>query len=393
MTVEFFVLGTPEVRRDAALVEVGHARQLSVLAVLLVDVNQVVSVDKLLARVWGDAPPRQAKSALYSYISRLRAALHGVPIVRRSGGYVLEADPLHVDLHRFRALVGEGRPGEAMALVRGEPFEGLRGAWFAGLRETVAGEITAAELDHTDARLAAGEHRAMVAELTTRTAERPLDERLAGQLMRALTGADRRSDALAHYSRLRDRLADELGLDPSPALRDLATSIQRPQWSPRQLPAPPQGFTGREAELEALGDGPIVTITGPAGTGKTWLALHWAHEHAADYPDGQLFVDLNGRDPADVVRAFITALGTAPDGIPPEPHAQTALYRTLLANRRMLIVLDDAADTAQVVPLLPGTALCRVVVTSRERLPGLVTAHGARPVVLQPAPEHEQRPE
>ncbi|GGU36796.1 AfsR/SARP family transcriptional regulator [Lentzea flava] len=382
MTLSFHVLGTPEVRRGAALVDVGHARQLSVLAVLLVDVNQVVSVDKLLARVWGEAPPRQAKSALYSYVSRLRTALDGPPILRRSGGYVLEADPEAVDLHRFRSLVALGRPGEAMALVRGEPFEGLQGAWFAGQRETVSREITAAELDHTDASLAAGEHRALVAELTARTAERPLDERLAGQLMRALIGADRRSDALAHYARLRHRLADELGLDPGPALRDLAASIQRPQWSPRQLPSPPEGFTGREAELEALGEGPIVTITGPAGTGKTWLALRWAHEHAADFPDGQLFVDLNGSDPADVVRAFITALGTAPDGIPPEPHAQTALYRTLLANRRMLIVLDNAADTAQVVPLLPGTPRCHVIVTSRERLPGLVTAHGARPVVV-----------
>jgi DNA-binding SARP family transcriptional activator len=380
---EFHLLGTPEIRRGTALVDVGHARQLSVLAVLLVDVNQVVGVDKLLARVWGEGPPRQAKSALYSYLSRLRAALDGLPIVRRSGGYVLEADPSSIDLHRFRALVNQGRHGEAMALVRGEPFEGLHGPWFAGLRETVTGEITAAELDHTDARLETGEHRTLVAELTARTNERPLDERLAGQLMRALIGAGQRSDALAYYSRLQHQLADELGLDPGPALRDLRASLaQRPQWSPRRLPAAPQGFTGRDEQLAALADGPIVTITGPAGAGKTWLALQWAHEHAADYPDGQLFVDLDGSDPADVVREFITALGTSRVGIPPEPHAQTALYRTLLADRRMLIVLDNAADTAQVVPLLPGTPQCRVVVTSRERLPGLVTAHGARPVVL-----------
>ncbi|NGY57443.1 AAA family ATPase [Lentzea sp. NEAU-D13] len=391
MTHSFHVLGTPEVRRGDVVVEVGHARQLSVLAVLLVDVNQVVSVDKLLSRVWGDTPPRQAKAALYSYVSRLRTALDVIPIVRRSGGYVLQTDPLSIDLHRFRSLAANGQPGEAISLVRGEPFEGLHGAWFDGLRETLAGEITAAELAHTDSRLAAGEHADLIPELTARTTEHPLDERLAGQLMRALIGADRRSDALAHYSRLRDRLADELGLDPGPALRDLRASLlHRPQWSPRQLPAAP-AFTGTAAQLAALDDGPIVTITGPPGTGKTTLALHWAHEHAADYPDGQLFVDLNGSDPTDVVREFLTALGTSPDGIPPEPHAQTALYRTLLADRRMLIVLDDAADTAQVVPLLPGTPRCRVVVTSRERLPGLVTAHGARPVVLQP--EHRQRPQ
>ncbi|MFS8103031.1 transcriptional regulator [Lentzea alba] len=380
----FRLLGTPEVRRGTERVDVGHARQLSVLAVLLVDVNQVVNVEKLLTRVWGEAPPRQAKSALYSYVSRLRSALDGLPIARRSGGYVLEADPAVIDLHRFRSLVSAGLPGEAMSLVRGEPFEGLQGAWFAGLRETLAGEITAAELDHTDARLAAGEHRALVAELTARANARPLDERLAGQLMRALIGADRRPDALAHYARLQHRLADELGLDPGPALRDLhASLVQRPQRSPHRLPAAPSGFTGRSAELTALDvDGPIVTITGPTGTGKTWLALQWAHDHAPDYPDGQLFADLDGTDPAEVVRSFIAALGTGPDGIPPEPHAQTALYRTLLAGRRMLIVLDNAADTAQVVPLLPGTSGCRVLVTSRERLPGLVTAHGARPVVL-----------
>ncbi|MFJ5988541.1 BTAD domain-containing putative transcriptional regulator [Lentzea sp. NPDC092896] len=384
MRHEFRVLGAPEIRLGADLVDVGHARQLSVLAVLLVDVNQVVGIDKLLARVWGDAPPRQAKAALYSYMSRLRTALGGTPIVRRSGGYVLETDPESIDLHRFRSLVTLGRPAEAMALVRGEPFAGLHGPWFAGLRETLAGEIAAAELDHTDARLASGEHLSLVTELTARTSERPLDERLAGQLMRALIGAGQRPEALAYYSQLRDRLADELGLDPGPALRDLhASLIQRPQWSPRQLPGAPTDFTGMTAELAALDQaGPIVTITGPTGTGKTRLALHWAHEHATDYPDGQLFVDLNGSDPADVVRGFIIALGTSPDGIPPEPHAQTALYRTLLADRRMLIVLDNAADTAQVVPLLPGTPRCRVVVTSRERLPGLVTAHGARPVVL-----------
>ncbi|SMD13098.1 AfsR/SARP family transcriptional regulator [Lentzea albidocapillata] len=382
--MRFHLFGPPEVRRGTDLVDVGHARQLSVLAVLLVDVNQVVGVDKLLSRVWGDAPPRQAKAALYSYVSRLRTALDGIPIVRRSGGYVLEADPASIDLHHFRTLVALGRPAEAMALVRGEPFEGLHGAWFSGLRATLAGEITAAELDHTDARLAAGEHVSLVAELTARTSERPLDERLAGQLMRALIGAGQRADAVAYYSRLRDRLADELGLDPGPALRDLhASLVQRPQWSPRQLPPAPADFAGMAAELAALDlEGPIVTITGPAGTGKTRLALHWAHEHAADYPDGRLFVALDGSDPADVVREFIIALGTSPDGIPPEPHAQTALYRTLLADRRMLIVLDNAADTAQVVPLLPGTPRCRVVVTSRERLPGLVTAHGARPIVL-----------
>ncbi|HUQ55329.1 AfsR/SARP family transcriptional regulator [Lentzea sp.] len=378
----FHLLGPPEVRRGTAVVEVGHARRLSVLAVLLVDVNQVVGVDKLLARVWGDTPPRQVKAALYSYMSRLRSALD-IPIVRRSGGYVLEADPQDVDLHRFRALVSHGRHDEALALVRGEPFEGLHGEWFASLRETLAGEIAAAELDHVDTLLAAGEHESLLPGLTTRASERPLDERLAGQLMRALIGADRRSDALAHYTSLRHRLADELGLDPGPALRDLAASLHRPQWNPSRFPPSPEAFTGMERELAALDqDAPIVTITGLAGAGKTRLALHWAHEHAADYPDGRLFADLGDRDPADVVREFITALGTTPDGIPPEPHAQTALYRTLLADRRMLVVLDNAADTAQVVPLLPGTARCRVIVTSRERLPGLVTAHGARPVVL-----------
>ncbi|SFR20984.1 transcriptional activator domain-containing protein [Lentzea waywayandensis] len=211
--------------------------------------------------MWGDAPPRQAKAALYSYLSRLRTALDGIPIVRRSGGYVLETDPASIDLHRFRALVTLGRPDEAMLLVR----------------------------------------------------ERPLDERLASQLMRALIGAGQRSAALVHYAQLQGRLADELGLNPGPALRDLhASLIQRPQWSPRQLPAAPMDFTGVTAELAALDlAGPIVTITGPAGTGKTRLALHWAHEHTSDYPDGQLFVDLNGSDPADVVREFITALGTS----------------------------------------------------------------------------------
>ncbi len=235
-------------------------------------------------------------------------------------------------------------------------------------------------------------------ELSARSAEQPLDERVTGQYMLALHQAGRTIDALKLYRQARARLVEELGTEPGAALQDLHRQLLSANTEPasrlasaakvvpRQLPMAPTPFVGRQTELDALDASPAVVraIAGSGGVGKTWLALHWAHRHAHRFPDGQLFADLRGFSPDGdllhptvALRGFLDALGVEPGRIPAEQHAQAALFRSLVAGKRMLLVLDNAADTAQVVPLLPGSRSCTVVVTSRDRLSGLVTGHGA----------------
>jgi DNA-binding SARP family transcriptional activator/tetratricopeptide (TPR) repeat protein len=428
MTVEIRLLGDLELRVDGHALDVGHARQQCVLAVLLVEANRVVPVDQLLERAWGDRLPQRARSGLSSYVSRLRQALAGCPyltINRRSGGYQLTVDPLLVDLHRFRRLVGEARGaahaedaeallGEALDLWRGEAFATLDTAWLTGLRVSLAAERLSAELDRNDHALALGRHSTMPARLSALAAASPLDERLAAQLMLALYRCGRQADALLYFDEVRHRLADELGADPGPPLRALhqqiltndpalgapgvpTPTVRAPTPTPRQLPAPPRGFAGRTPELKALdkvADEPggtvvISAISGTAGVGKTALAVYWAHSAADRFPDGQLYVNLRGfdasgpaLDPAEVVRGFLDALGVPAERIPASDAAQVGLYRTLVVGQRLLLVLDNARDVEQVRPLLPGSPGCVVVVTSRRQLTGLLVDVGAHPLHL-----------
>ena len=431
MTVEFRVLGGVGADVDGRPVAIGHARQQCVFAALVVDVNRTVPVDELVDRIW-DTPPQRATGTLHSYLTRLRNALAGAPevaIVRRSGGYAITAgDPLAVDVHHFGHLVAQARTAttpehaaelfeQAIGLWRGEALAGLDSRWAAATRERLARQLLAAELDLTDLRLQLGRHADLVPELVGRAEAHPLDERAAGQLMLALYRAGRQAEALAYYESLRASLADELGTDPGVQLRQLHQRIltanpvlavparQVDQVVPRQLPAPPFGFTGREAELTALtttladtAGVPVALVVGNGGIGKTTLALRWAHQHIGEFPDGQLHVNLRGFDPTSApvsssaaVRGFLGALGVSPRAVPADPDEQVALYRSRVAGRRMLIVLDNAADSVQVGPLLPGSPGCAVIVTSRNRLAGLVTAHGARPLILDTFDEHEAR--
>ncbi|MDN3354460.1 BTAD domain-containing putative transcriptional regulator [Actinomadura sp. DC4] len=437
MRVEFGVLGEICARVDGQAVDLGPQRQRCVLGVLLADVNRPVSADQLVDRVWGADAPQRAAETLRSYLSRLRVAVPAAGewgIRRRSGGYLLEIDEAAVDLHRFRRLADRARAGEdataavalyeqALGLWRGDAFADLGIPWLTGLRHMLQAERFAVQLDCHDVRLRRGEAATLLAGLTALAAVQPLDERLAGQLVLALYRSGRQADALEHYERMRRRLADDLGADPGPALQRLhrqiltgdpaltetaAPSVHVTTAPPvlRQLPAPPPFFTGRSRELAALdraldtrGEAGrtvvISAIGGGGGMGKTWLALHWAHRNIAEFPDGQLHVNLRGFDPSGspmppevAVRTFLDALAVAPSGIPAELDAQAALYRGLVADRRMLIVLDNARDTAQIAPLLPGGSSCTVLVTSRHQLTGLVTGHGAHPItldVLEPA--------
>ncbi|NUT90785.1 MAG: AfsR/SARP family transcriptional regulator, partial [Saccharothrix sp.] len=406
--VELTLLGEVTLRVDGRVVDLGPARQRCVLAALAVDAGQLVSTDVLVQRVWGERVPHRDRATLHTYLSRLRRL--GADIVRRPGGYVLAVHERAVDLHRFRASRAAGALTEALALWRGEPLAGLDGEWVETVRDRWRLERLAARLDLFDARLAAGEGVALVAELAALAAEHPLDERVAGQYLLALHRAGRSADALTHYLRLRDRMVDELGTEPGSALRDLHKRILDADPAlvvparattpvPRQLPAAPRHFTGRDAELAALtatldaaepGSTTVISaIAGSGGIGKTWLALHWAHRNADRFPDGQLFVDLRGFSPDGepmrpgvALRGFLQALGVEAGRVPVDPHAQSALFRSLVTDRRMLVVADNARDADQVVPLLPGGGSCTVLVTSRSHLRGLVTGHGAHHLAL-----------
>jgi DNA-binding SARP family transcriptional activator/tetratricopeptide (TPR) repeat protein len=430
MAAEFRLLGEVETRIDGDPVTIGYAQLRCVLSILLVEANRTVPVDQLVERVWRDRRlPHRPRGAIQHNVTLLRntlAAAGDVSIVWKSPGYQLIADPDTIDLHRFRRLVSRARTAtdddhaavlleQALRLWRGEPFGDLDAGWLTSLRATLTRQRLAARLDLTDIELRRGRHAGLVAELVDWVGRHPLDERLAGQYLTALCRNGRQAAALEHYEQLRGALAEHLGADPSPALRelhrrilvadpDLAAPKDGPAAVPDQLPARPRVFAGRAAELARLTaaldeqtSGPvIVTIGGAGGMGKTWLALHWAHQHR--FPDGRLYANLRGFDPSGepvtpgtALRGFLDALGVGPTTLPSTVDDRAALYRSLVAGRRMLILLDNARDAAQVMPLLPGGSTCVVLVTSRQRLTSLVVAHGAHPVELDVLPEVDGR--
>ncbi|MEU4242445.1 BTAD domain-containing putative transcriptional regulator [Actinoplanes sp. NPDC026619] len=436
MTAQFGVLGAVEAHLAGRQVVLGHARQRSVLAVLLVEAGRPVTVDQLVARVWGEQAPQRATGALYSYLSRLRAAVADgaeVGIERRPGGYVLTVDPLTVDLHSFRRLVTLARAAEsdrsaaelttqALGLWRGEPFAGLDTPWLDSVRQSLLGERFAAELDRNDVLLRLGRHGELLPSLSAAAGAHSLDERLAEQLMLALYRAGRQADADEQYRRIRSRLADELGSDPGAGLRRLHERILAADPAltalvaaapvapvsphrdvPAQLPADVRAFTGRDAELAALdrslappeGDDPpltVVLLAGTAGVGKSALAARWAHRVRESFPDGQLYVNLRGYDSeqpvavGEALAGFLSALGVRGTEIPLGVEERAGRYRSELTGRRMLVLLDNASSVEQVRPLLPGTGSCLVLITSRDSLPGMVAIHGAERINLDLLP-------
>lgn len=417
-------------------INLGVRKQRFVLAVLAMEVNTLVPTSRLVDLIWPDDPPASARAMIHTYISGLRAVLGNtnsagvVGLLRQSAGYELRCDPVLVDAHRFLDLTAKARTGsddeqrvalldEALGLWQGPALSGvtsdeLRSRLCDHLDQA---RLTAAE-ERVEAMLRLGRHDGLVDQLTVLAAEQPNRQRLTGQLMVALYRTGRTADALHVYEKARHWLADELGIDPDTELQQLHTTILRgepagapattetsattraPAAVPRQLPAPVHQFIGRVAEQDELdrladaavcGGGTVVisAVGGTAGVGKTALAVHWAHRVADRFPDGQLYVNLRGFDPAGKVmeptepmRRFLDALGVPTERIPVELDAQSALYRSEVAGRRMLIVLDNARDAAQVRPLLPGAPTCLVLVTSRDPLTGLVATQGAYPLPL-----------
>jgi DNA-binding SARP family transcriptional activator len=460
------LLGPVEAHAGGHPVRLGPRKQRFVLAVLALEVNQLVPVDRLVDLMWAQSPPRTATHAVQVCVSRLRSALADVAasartgdepeLVRRGGGYVLQADPMTIDAHRFRALAERARAvgtdrdrmdllDEALGLWVGPA---LTGCASADLRERLCRGLEESRLvaieDQMDARLRLGQHRDVVDSLTGLVGRHPTRERLVGQLMLALYRSGRPGDALGAFRDAQRLLADEFGLDPSAELRRLELAILRgdpdldhelnrehdrehgrepgrepdhdrpmpagraPLPVPALLPPGLAGFVGRpdalaqlDAALAGHEAGPatsIIAIRGTPGIGKTALAVHWAHRVADRFPDGQLYVNLRGFDPtgnpltpADVIRDFLAALGVTAAAVPTSPQAQIDVYRSRLAGTRTLVVLDNAADAEQVRPLLPGSAGCLVVVTSRSDLAGLVAIEGARPVRLDVLSPDEAR--
>ncbi len=394
--------------------ETGSPRQRCVLAALLVDANRLIPLDQLVTRVWGADPPPGVRSTLHTYVSRLRGVLAPsgeATLTRQPGGYTLSTDLANIDLHAFRARAEKARrkadPAgraallrHALELWRGDALAGSGTEWAEAVRVTLHKERLAAQVERVDALLECGRHAELIAELTELTVEHPLDERLCAQLMLALYRNDRRADALQEYERIRRALVEQLGTDPGSRLRELHARVlaSAPELTahvpgaapratvPHQLPSAPGMFTGRRAELTTLNRSALTVISGAGGTGKTSLALHWAHLGPNRFPDGQLYVDLRGYDPDHepvqpevALRGFLDALGVPPDTLPEEFRERVALYRDLLAERNALVVLDNAHDAAQIDQLLPGEGECTVVVTSRDRMSGL---SGARLLTL-----------
>jgi len=391
------------------------------LAALLLHANTPVSADALAEIVWDGSPPPAAVDTLRSYVKRLRRTLGaagGARIETHDPGYVLRLGGEELDVLLFETYCRDAgtairaatwaeasaAAARALDLWRGEPLldvpsQLLRSEFSPRLEQW----MTQAHEDCIEAELQLGLHDRLVPQLRDLTARYPFRERFHAQLVLALARSGRRAEALEAYQQARRVLVEHLGIEPGSELRDLhgrvlagelgSVAVPVAQVELRQLPAAVRHFTGRQTELDFLtglptatgGSGGAVVIAvvdGMAGVGKTALAVHAAHRLAGQFPDGQLFIDLHGysadrppRSSADVLGTLLGALGVPSRQIPRDPDLRVGLYRQRLAGTRTLIVLDNAADEAQVRPLLPGDAGCMALVTSRRRLKGLDDAH------------------
>ncbi|MFF2848868.1 BTAD domain-containing putative transcriptional regulator [Streptomyces sp. NPDC058001] len=447
--VTFTVLGAVRAWHHEVELDLGYPQQRAVLAALLVREGAFATLDELVDGVWGEGAPHSSARQIRTYIYRLRKILgsHGRLCIRSmGGGYLLETGPDSSDLSRFTRLVTQAREShkaentvsaaaryaDALALWTGTALAGIPGPYAAAQRTRLTELHLIAEEERLACTLELGAYNQAAAELSALVASHPLRERLCELQVMALYGAGRQADALNFFYMTSRRLRKELGVGPGQALSTVhqrildndptllrsapapaSTSASTPSAKtttptpkPAQLPADLPHFTGRTGEQTAItalaGKAErtvmISTITGPAGVGKTALAVHWSHKAGHLFPDGQLYVNLHGfgptstpLEPATVIRGFIHTLGVRPEQIPADFENQVRLYRSLLAGQRMLVVLDNARDSDQVRPLLPGTAGCLVLVTSRDRLPGLVALDGAYSLPLDLLSEAESR--
>jgi DNA-binding SARP family transcriptional activator len=415
---EIRLLGPVEAYLGRRKVELLRPQLRTVLAVLAAEAPRPVSPETMIDRVWNDEPPPAARGVLYSHIARIRRLLEaggGTAVVRQAAGYALQVNTDDIDLHRFRRLAAEAaevhrtdreradRLDAALSLWRGTPLADVPGDWAARTRFAWLQQRLDVAVAWAQAHLRLGHSDRVIGGVRDLLAEFPLAEPLAAAMMRGLAMAGRDAEALECFAAVRRRLADELGADPGAELQGVHRAILRGEPArvdrprPAQLPLEARGFSGR-ARAIALLDGLLTqqsstavvgAISGAAGIGKTALAVHWGHRVAARFPDGQLFVNMRGfdrtgreADPLTTLRGLLCALGVPAAQVPSDMDERAALYRSVLARQRVLIVLDNVRDADQVRPLLPGHAPAFVLVTSRSTLTPLVVAEGAHPVNL-----------
>jgi DNA-binding SARP family transcriptional activator len=446
----FDVLGPLHVYAKDGDFAVTARRDRVVLAMLLLHAGHLVATDRLVDALWADHPPSRTRTLIQGCVSRLRKQLAAVgaasdTIATDPAGYCAQVDPAQVDLGRFRAGVGAARAAAAQGRreTAGQQYRAALGLWrgaaFAGIESGLVQQAASAIEEErvqaleecVEVELALGRAGELVAELSELVREHPYRERLHGGLMLALYQVGRQAEALAAYRRADQLLREELGTDPGAELQRLHQAILRrapeltgaaaapstPLWVsapaspvPRELPADVPDFTGRAEALQALdamlpagpaaASNPVVitAIAGTAGVGKTALAVRWAHRVADRFPDGQLYLNLRGYTAGqplrtiDALAALLRSLGSPPEQVPTDEEQAARLYRSHLAGRRMLVVLDNAGSVDAVRPLLPGSGGCLVLVTSRDRLTGLLARDGARRLTLDvlTAPEAQQ---
>lgn len=408
MRHDYLLLGELDVRIGGGRWRPLPLKPRRLLAALLLEPGRHVSRDRLVDAVWDGDPPRSAHGAVQVYVSQVRAALPGVDLAYRAGGYLLGVDPDAVDLHRFRATVARAAAADpaagaellrrALGMFRGSPLADLGPGLLRGeIEPVVTEERLAAWESLADLELRLGRSAELVPQLVQLTREHPLRERFYEQLMLAQSRQGRGADASETYRRAHRLLRDELGVDPGRGLREthrrvLAVAPPEPdRTGPNMLPRDLTDFVGRECELaeaarivRAERGGPsVLQVSGMAGAGKTVFATRLAHRHRAEYPDGQLFVDLHGHThdqaPVRPGDALVLLLGMLGAEAGPDPALNAARWRALLARRRMVVVLDNVVDAHQVQPLLPGDSPSLVIVTSRT---SSAVADGAHAVPL-----------
>ena len=429
--VRIGLLGPVRAWLDNSEVPVGPPRQQALLAVLATNANQVVSKSELIDAIWGTEPPASANGSVHTYVAGLRRALEPARksfqvLVSAGSGYTLQLDPYDIDAEQFtqrrqaarRMLATGDREGalaeldRALRLWAGTPL-GSVGGPFADIERQRLLELRLDVVEErADVLLGLNRSGELVSELTRMLDDNPLRESTRALLIRALHQQGKKAEALAIYRSGAKLLDDRLGVEPGPVLRqlhdtllDVDTPVERPnslRVVPSQLPHDTRRFTGRGEELRRLdgllpavgestagGTVVITTIEGTAGIGKTSLAVHWSHQVRASFPDGQLYLNLRGFDvtdkpvsPHDALFTLLSAFRVPSEKIPGTTRERSTLLRDIMSGRRLLIVLDNAVSTEQVTPLLPANQSCVVLVTSRNRLDGLVATGDGRQLTL-----------
>ena len=424
--MRFVLLGTVSAIADGRTVEISRAQRRAVLAYLLLNANQTVSASQLVDALWSDGGPSTARTQIFASISAVRRALRAAgadPIDSQAGGYRLNLAIDELDVAQFRDRVdrsaANARQGHmrtaahelrsALQLWQGEPLAGVNAAFVESARVNLTEQRLRAHEQLFEYELALGRHRDVIGDLMDTVAANPFHERFTGQLMLALHRSGQQAEALATYRRIRRALAEDLGIDPGVELEALhhrmltgdrtllgppAPPVKVSAVASRFLPRDVPDFVGRETELTKLdaltaaqAHSEIMLITavqGAGGIGKTALAVRWAHQVVDHFPDGQLYVNLRGFDQDAPISPFaalvhlLRCLGVAADKLPTDLESASATYRSLLSGKRTLVLLDNARSADQVRPLLPGHSACVVIVTSRNRLSGLIAVDGAQ---------------